>query len=308
MLTCVVLPCEVEFGCELDVSCNSPLRAFQAIDGRVFFDESHRNQSVRSIRLPCGRCMACRLQRSQAWAIRCMHEAQLHPVNSFVTLTYRPADLPSMLRFNYHHFRLFIRRTRRTLGPTRFFMCGEFGNDGRPHFHAILFGVGFADRVRWKQSGDGYVYRSKMLESLWPYGFSTVGDVTVESAQYVARYIFKKELGTGKSRREILDPTTGEILERDHEFCRCSLRPGIASDWLRLYWPDVVDGEVTMLGGVKLPLPTFYKRRLRKMKRFEDAQFRREQEVKARADDSDARLAVKELVLKERIKMRKREL
>ena len=42
----------------------------------------------------------------------------------------------------------------------------------------------------------GVASRSAALESLWPYGFSTIGDVTFESAAYVARYVLKKVTGS----------------------------------------------------------------------------------------------------------------
>jgi len=36
---------------------------------------------------------------------------------------------------------------------------------------------------------------------------------------------------------------TGEISELEPEFCHMSLKPGIGHDWLRLYWPEVIQGE-----------------------------------------------------------------
>lgn len=44
--------------------------------------------------VPCGRCIGCRLERSRQWAIRCVHEAQLHEETAFITLTYSPENLP----------------------------------------------------------------------------------------------------------------------------------------------------------------------------------------------------------------------
>ena len=42
------------------------------------------------MQVPCGQCIGCRLERSRQWAIRCVHEASLHPINCFITLTYSP--------------------------------------------------------------------------------------------------------------------------------------------------------------------------------------------------------------------------
>lgn len=40
------------------------------------------------ILVPCGQCIACRLNKARQWSIRCMHEARYHSDNAFVTLTY----------------------------------------------------------------------------------------------------------------------------------------------------------------------------------------------------------------------------
>jgi hypothetical protein len=46
------------------------------------------------LKIPCGRCIGCRLEYSRQWAMRCHHEASLHTFNSFITLTYDPENLP----------------------------------------------------------------------------------------------------------------------------------------------------------------------------------------------------------------------
>ncbi|WP_217268498.1 rolling circle replication-associated protein, partial [Lactobacillus helveticus] len=75
----------------------------------------------------------------------------------------------------------------------RFYMAGEYGESfDRPHFHACLFGLDFSDKKFYKTTKTGSIlYTSKILEELWPFGYSTVGDVSFESAAYVARYIMK---------------------------------------------------------------------------------------------------------------------
>lgn len=72
-------------------------------------------------------------------------------------------------------------------------MCGEYGeNYGRPHFHACVFGLDFPDRVIHSRTGsDHFIYRSEILEKLWPFGFSSVADFSFETAAYVARYVMK---------------------------------------------------------------------------------------------------------------------
>ena len=53
----------------------------------------------------------------------------------------------------------------------------------RPHYHACLFNCFFGDRKRIPGGNSGSpLYRSDTLERLWPYGYSSIGDVTFESA------------------------------------------------------------------------------------------------------------------------------
>lgn len=46
------------------------------------------------IKVPCGQCIGCRLERSRQWAIRCVHEAQQYNDNCFITLTYDDDHVP----------------------------------------------------------------------------------------------------------------------------------------------------------------------------------------------------------------------
>ena len=51
--------------------------------------------------LPCGHCSECELKRRKEWSVRCACEAQSHPYNCFVTLTYE--DLFGLKEPNEHH-------------------------------------------------------------------------------------------------------------------------------------------------------------------------------------------------------------
>ena len=42
----------------------------------------------RDIKLPCGKCIGCRLEHGRQWAVRSLHETQLHQHNCALTLTY----------------------------------------------------------------------------------------------------------------------------------------------------------------------------------------------------------------------------
>lgn len=239
-----------------------------------------------------------------------MHEASLHDRNAFITLTYRDETLPEDGSLRYRDFQLFMRRLRKVSPGVRFFMCGEYGDErARPHFHACLFNCEFADRVPWKR-GQSPLFRSDTLDGLWPYGFASVGDVTFESAAYVARYVMKKVTGRARNR---LDADTGEISDyygdRVPEFCHMSLKPGIGADWLRLFWPEVLQSGKVVMNGVECNAPKFYIRRLRNMEAFASVEYERYLLSQATAGDrSEARLVVREQVASARLSTLKRSL
>lgn len=172
--------------------------------------------------LPCGHCYSCGIDYARMWASRIMLEAEDHSHNCFITLTYDEFHCPE--RLSKRDLQLFIKRLRKAVQcPIRFFACGERGEkSNRPHYHAIIFGYDFPDKVELKRSGSGLIiYRSPLLEKLWSIkdkngrlvslGISSIGSVTPESAQYVAKYSLKRKL-------------TG--VDSD-EFVLMSRRPGI---------------------------------------------------------------------------------
>ena len=94
------------------------------------------------VKLPCGRCMGCRLERARQWAMRCVHESFLYEKNCFLTLTYADDHLPSDGSVNRRVLQLFLKRLRRAYPDAviRYFGCGEYGEElGRPHYHLCIF-------------------------------------------------------------------------------------------------------------------------------------------------------------------------
>lgn len=285
--------------------CFHPIAAFQCTDGSIVFtDNLRRNDVSRSLKLPCGRCVGCRLERSRQWAVRCMHEASLYDFNSFVTLTYNDENLPEFNSLDYRHFQLFMKRLRKEFSPTniRFYMCGEYGEDfSRPHFHACLFNCFFSDRKRIPGGASGSpLYRSDILERLWPYGYSSIGDVTFESAAYVARYVMKKVTGdAAESHYTTVNVETGEISVRTPEFNKMSLKPGIGAAWFDKFHSDVFPRDQVVSRGTPAKPPRFYDKLL--YRNFpdlvDDVKFSRYTKAMLRQDDeTDERLAVREQV------------
>lgn len=191
-----------------------------------------------------------------------MCEAALHDSNCFITLTYRD----ERFSLDYTDFQLFMKRLRARFSRAviRFYMCGEYGElNSRPHFHACLFGFNFPDLVYLRSTDTGCkLYRSAILEELWPFGFSSVGAVTFESAAYVARYVMKKVVDD-LPHHEIFDPVTGEIFRRVKEFARMSLggrkrRGGIGKPWLMKYMSDVYPHGKIVVNGRECKPPRYF--------------------------------------------------
>lgn len=243
------------------MACYKPVDAWQAREGgQVFFYEPRKVETI-FLQLPCGSCIGCGLERSRQWAVRCMHEASLHAVSSFVTLTYDAEHLCADGSLNYSDFQAFMRRVRKSYGRVRFFVAGEYGSvNWRPHWHACLFGFRPSDLSLVKSSASGKtLYRSAFLEGVWPLGYSSVGDVTFDSAAYVARYCLKKISGVDpRDRYRRVDPDTGEVFRLRPEFCRMSLRPGIGGPWFDKYHGEVFPFDRVIVKGRECKPPRYY--------------------------------------------------
>ena len=216
------------------MSCYHPVPALRLGKGlKPKFFPRRVDYNIRTLRekfgddlllLPCGHCVGCQIDKSREWAVRIMLEASLHQENCFLTLTFDDDHLPP--EPTKRPLQLFMKRLRKFVGndKIRFFACGELGeHTDRFHLHVILFGYRFADEELLQRSSSGMmIYKSKTLDSIWQYGLSSIGEVTGQSASYVARYVMKKKL-TGIDRGE---------------FVVMSRRPGIGSDRFSIRWFD----------------------------------------------------------------------
>lgn len=278
--------------------------------------------------LPCGQCVDCRLERSRQWAVRCMHEAKCHDFNCFITLTYDEGNLPRGRSLDVADFQNFMRSFRKRVktkshlkkfgfncNKIRYYHCGEYGEIYfRPHYHACIFGYDFPDKVFWKQTKCGSkLYRSKLLEELWPFGFSSIGDVTFESAAYVARYILKKVNGIDKPfhYRSIAScDDDGVLLSKSPEYTTMSRRPGIGSLWYDKFSSDVYPSDEVIVRGKQCRPPKFYdsKLELANPGLFEVIKASRVQEaIKFSDDNTPERLSVKEKVKLSKLGLYKRD-
>lgn len=210
--------------------------------------------------VPCGQCIECRLKRSREWAIRCMHEASLYEDNLFMTLTYADEFLPKGGSLDRRAFPLFMKRLRKEFGRVRYFHAGEYGEtNGRPHYHALLFGLRFGDEQACGDSKGGHpVFQSDSLSALWPFGLSQLGSVTFDSAQYVARYCVKKVTGSRAAAHYQRVDAQGVIHQLEPEYATMSRRPGIGFGWYAKFRSEVYRDDSVLSRGHEVSPPRFY--------------------------------------------------
>ena len=242
-----------------------------------------------------------------------MHEASLHDDNCFVTLTYAEEYLPRGGTLVKEHFQDFMKRLRsRYSGRTiRYYHCGEYGEDlCRPHYHAALFNYRPNDLKPYKKKNGNMIYTSKSLEKLWNKGFVTVGDLTVQSAGYISRYVTKKIVGPqALDHYWGLDPRTGELFEIEPEYATMSLKPGLGKGWLDKYMTDVYPDDFIIINGSKMKVPRYYDKLFGRKdeKELQKLKVRRINEKRSRREDATpARLEVRRKCKEAKIRVLKR--
>ena len=282
------------------MACYYPITMFRSREGRnpetgkwSLVRDTVKGYQDLEVKVPCGQCIGCRLERSRQWAMRCVHEASLWSENCFVTLTFDDVHLDPRGSLVKSDYVLFMKRLRKRFGDgIRFFHCGEYGSvNFRPHHHALLFNFSFPDIELWQVRGSTMLYRSAELERLWPFGFSSIGECNFESAAYVARYVLKKING----------PYADDHYQgREKEYITMSRRPGIAHDWLLKYKDDVYPHDyVVIRDGIKCKPPRYYDNIYDNIDNIQLRQIKLRRVMKAREhadNNTPERLAVREEV------------
>lgn len=303
--------------------CFHPITAYrgQKVDPasglRVIVFKASEAYVDQPFKLPCGRCQGCRLERSRVWAVRCMHEASLYQDNCFITLTYAPENMPPGESLDHAYFQKFMKRLRKKTGykRTRMYMCGEYGEElGRPHFHACLFGFRFPDLKFHKNNANGdKLYTSEILSRLWKFGFATVGDVTWQSASYIARYVMKKVNGADAEFHY-----GGKTPEYTH------MSKGIGKGWFLKWYGDAYPHDDVVMNGKTFKVPRYYQNMFAEMEEnvvvrsgkligdvtlLDDLKNKRLRSARKNAhNNTPDRLAVREEVLASKLGRLKREL
>lgn len=113
---------------------------------------------AKSIQVPCGKCLECKIKYQNEWYIRLLEESKLHQHICLVTLTYSDKNVPWLVNsntgeayrtVNKKHVQDWLKRFRtryeRQYGKTKkfkYFYTSEYGpTTFRPHGHGVFFGL-----------------------------------------------------------------------------------------------------------------------------------------------------------------------
>lgn len=246
--------------------CLSPRTVGFQSDGKTLaWSQKQSSREFPTFQLPCGKCIACRLESARQTAVRCVHEASLYKNNSFITLTYDDEHLGDG-RLRYRDFQLFVKRLREEVRCSdeqenkriSVFVTGEYGDRRkRPHWHALVFNWRPRDCVaKYTNERGDKVFGSATLDRLWSMGITEVGGVTFESAGYVARYASKK-LAHGDDGTHDFEPVS-----------RRSTKNAIGKGWIERYWRDCFSHGYLVINSkgkfVQCGIPRYYEKWLKK--------------------------------------------
>lgn len=206
-------------------------------------------------KIPCDKCIGCRLAFSREWANRNTLESLCYDedVNKFLTFTYDNSFVPvsseGVLTTNLDHISEFNKNLRAYYDynfnhqGVRFYATSEYGSTTlRPHYHASYFNLPIPDlkRIATNFRGDP-LYSSELINKIWGKGFVVIGDFAWNTAAYTARYIVKKLKGEASLEYSAfgLEP----------ENSRMSRRPGIGNEWMlkNQNWIDVYNTDEIVL-------------------------------------------------------------
>lgn len=214
--------------------------------------------------VPCGKCIPCRINRSTQWMIRLDFERQQWKDATFLTLTYDDEHIPEDNGLHKEEFQNFMKRLRYYENiKFRYYAVGEYGErekkyafpglpegkflHGRPHFHAIIFGLKRDIQSRedvfnaWKKCNKNLI--------IDPH-FNSLGTVTKDSMMYVTDYIQKKQFGNSRQIREygLNEPP----------FSLCSKGLGFSAFSNSSNCGDILKNGYLWYNGQKFPIPRYY--------------------------------------------------
>lgn len=139
------------------------------------------------------------------------------------------------------HLQAFLKRLRSSYKKRiRFFAVGEYGEvTARPHYHLAIFGFPVCVNGRTNHLNKTCCSVCEMVSKAWGQGSIDVGELTPQSAKYIAGYCEKKwkKEEVCQSRKTPKGQSRPIYLKdgRRREFTRMSNRPGIGAAAIKLF-------------------------------------------------------------------------
>lgn len=206
--------------------------------------------AISKIPVPCRKCPPCLAKRSNGWIFRLMKQDTVSEKSLFVTLTYDNKHFTKesgritpkgFLTLNKRDFQLFMKRLRKN-SPygtlLKYYAVGEYGSATlRPHYHAIIFNT-----------------TPDEIKNAWGMGHTHCDIVNGNTVAYTTKYMHKGKLIPLHSNDDRLP-----------EFQLLSKGLGasyISRDTIRYHNEDINRNYLTGEGGVKIPMPDFYRKKL----------------------------------------------
>ena len=219
--------------------------------------------------------MACRINYTSAWKLRLLYELSEWDFASFVTLTYDEDHVPADFSLHKKDPVGFFKRLRSYLAynsdrEIKYYCCGEYGekkdtsrpdkNHGRPHYHAIIFGMNPFDENDRKLILEAWQHRSEDWQfdrnrgKLNEYGIgekSAIQNVTPMDIEYVTGYVQKKLSGDLAAKNYGNDLPPFAIMSK-----------GLGLEFALSNAHRLRTNGFTYLSGHKISLPRYYRDKL----------------------------------------------
>lgn len=135
---------------------------------------------------PCGRCEFCMKKKARFWSMRLIWELQENYNNkgTFATLTYNQDNINEKMELEPDKLSYTIQKIKQNFKrkynkKLKFYAAGEYGQQGRPHYHIIFLGMDARKDA-------------ELIARQWPYGFIELQDATPASIRYTTKYLQKE--------------------------------------------------------------------------------------------------------------------
>jgi hypothetical protein len=157
---------------------------------------------TQQMRVPCGQCMPCRINKGRLWSARILMEWITHGHGYFVTLTYDDENVPVKIDTDGAAVQTLDKKgtlkwldnwRRRHAPDARYYLVGEYGETTyRPHYHLAVF--------------PHHVSEISSLRTQWTKGFTQLAEMSPARARYLANYTAKKLTKKDDPRLGVREP------------------------------------------------------------------------------------------------------